>query len=352
MFLYDRWYQAAWAAQITDIPFRRILLKEPIVFFRKTNGDVVALEDRCSHRNVPLSMGSVIDDKIRCCYHGLVFDSSGRCIKVPGQKTAPANADIKNYPVAERHGCIWIWMGENNLADKTLLPDFGWYVDDNWEVLSDYALVDCNYKFINDNLLDLSHLAYLHASTVGSADMAENCDVKVEEFEDTVRVTRWTLDTPPQTTYLEIGNFRENIDRWQIIEFTPPSTHIVKTGAAVTGTGAPEGQSGRDRWDITVCHAITPETEDSSHYFWGLADKIRDKPMSRALREHFNHQVYQVIEEDIEILTAQKNNLASFNTPGTVNIKYDAGAIKARRMLDRLLKEKASFGDGPGVHHT
>ena len=340
MFLRNYWYIAAWTEEIGRVPTGRVFLNEPVVLFRREDGTPVALEDRCVHRSLPLSQGSLIGDTLQCAYHGLVYDCSGACIKVPGQPKVPRDARVRNYPVVDRHGCTWIWMGDANRTDETSIPDFHRLTDPNWDAVTGYTHVAANYLLLNDNLLDLSHLAYVHGSTVGSPEMADLADVMVAHSGDTVHVKRWTIDTPPQRTYREIGGFSENIDRWQFIEFSPPAFHVVTTGGAVSGTGAPEGKPGKNRWDIVVCHGVTPENERSSHYFWGLAHDRLSIAADAKVREEYYRQVRQVIDEDIVILTAQQKTIDLCAGAPTIDIRYDAGPLRARRIIERLLKKQ------------
>ena len=101
MFLRNFWYVAAYDHEVARKPFGRKVLGEPIVFFRKQDGTPVALEDRCVHRHLPLSMGKVVGDHLQCHYHGLRYDCTGKCVKVPGQNAIPPSARIKAYPVEE-----------------------------------------------------------------------------------------------------------------------------------------------------------------------------------------------------------------------------------------------------------
>jgi phenylpropionate dioxygenase-like ring-hydroxylating dioxygenase large terminal subunit len=218
MFLKNHWYVAALAEEVGRQPLGRILLDEPVVLFRKENGDAVALEDRCSHRSFPLHKGTLIGDTVQCGYHGLLFDCSGKCVKVPGQGQAPAAAGIRTYPLVERWGWIWIWMGDAALADETPLADFHWLDDPAWGAKAERLYIKSDYRLILDNLLDLTHLTFVHAGTIGTAANVEKARVKNDLAEKSVTVTRWMIDIEPPPTYARAG-FIGNIDRWQILNF-------------------------------------------------------------------------------------------------------------------------------------
>jgi phenylpropionate dioxygenase-like ring-hydroxylating dioxygenase large terminal subunit len=341
MFLKEYWYVAAWSDELKKkSPLGLMMLKQPVVLFRQADGTPVAVEDRCIHRRAPLSIGNVIGDHIQCAYHGLVFDGRGQCVKVPGQEQIPRNARIRSYPVVERHGCIWLWMGEAERADASAIPNFEWLDKRGWSVTKRHINVKCEYRLVIDNLLDLSHLAYVHSSTVGQPEVADLAEVKTERRGNSVRVTRWTRNVPPARTYLQFGNYSGNIDRWQISEFSPPSSFIIDNGSAAAGTGAPEGKPGEQRWGFIVCHGITPETEKTTNYFWALAhNHFTD---DQAAVEEFHRQSQHVIGEDVAVFTAQQRTIDLDPDAPTVDIRYDAGPLQARRIIDQLLAAESA----------
>ena len=180
MFLRNYWYVAASDHDVQRQPLGRIILGEPIVFYRLEDGTPVALEDRCAHRHLPLSMGKLVGDTLQCHYHGLRYDKTGTCVRVPGQDMIPRSARVKSYPVVERYHWLWIWMGDPALADPDKIPDFHWFDDpENWGAKGQYLHVKANWQLIVDNLLDLTHLAFVHETTIGNSALVDNAAVKV-----------------------------------------------------------------------------------------------------------------------------------------------------------------------------
>ena len=167
MFLRNHWYVAAWSDELGTDPLAVKMLNEDIVLYRKRDGAPVALEDRCAHRRLPLSQGKLVGDTIECGYHGLTYDCSGMCIKIPGQARWPKNLAVKSYPVVERHRFVYVWMGDVEDADENLIVDFPRFSDPDWGVTKIHLDIKANYLLIIDNLLELSHVAYLHATTIG-----------------------------------------------------------------------------------------------------------------------------------------------------------------------------------------
>ncbi len=341
MYLRNCWYVAAWAYELADGPLGRTIMDEPVVFFRGADGRVAALEDACAHRYMPMSHGKVVDGCIECPYHGLVYDASGACVKVPGQAQVPPGASVKAYPVAERWRWIWIWMGDPTKADEALIPDFHWNDDPGWAAVGDYFYVKGNWRLFVDNLLDLSHVAYVHASTLGT-DRVADFPVKVRRGDGTVHVDRWIFDEPAPPMFTAVGGFSGPVDRWQMITYLPPAHFVIDVGCAEPGTGAVDGDRSHG---ITMFsnHSITPETEKSSHYFWHHARNFRlDEP---ALTATLANATRTAFGEDVTIIEAQQDRMdrAPADKP-IVDINADAGVLQGRRLLDSMIAAEAGNG--------
>jgi len=197
MFLRNAWYVAAWDHEVTaDALLGRILLDEPVVLYRTRDRRVVALEDRCCHRHYPLHKGTLTQDCIQCRYHGFTYDGSGRCVRVPGQSNVPEAARVKSYPVVERYRWVWVWMGDPARADESKIVDFHWLDHPEWRAKGTTFHVKSNYELILENLLDLTHLTFLHGGTIGTYATAENAEVSTRATDHDVTVTRWIIDSP------------------------------------------------------------------------------------------------------------------------------------------------------------
>ena len=335
-YLRNRWYVAAWDHELGDKPLARTIMGDPIVFFRDTSGNPVALEDSCAHRYMALSEGVVIDGCIQCPYHGLVFNKSGACITVPGQTKIPPGAAVKSYPVSERWRYIWIWAGDPELADDSLIPDFHWNDDPKWQAVGDYFHVKGSYRLLIENLLDLSHVAYVHASTLGT-DGVVNFPVKVSREEDKVHVERWIFDEPAPPMFKLVGGFEDNqaVDRWQLIHYQEPSHFVIDVGCAVAGTGATEGDRSQG---VTMFsnHTLTPETESSTHYFWHHARNFRlDEP---ELTKKLAKATSTAFGEDVIIIETQQDRMERAGPhKSIIDINADSGVLQARRLLDGLI---------------
>ena len=173
MFIKNCWYVAAWDIEVPeDGMLARTLLNEPVLLYRGSEGQVVALENRCCHRAAPLHLGRKEGDCIRCMYHGLKFDPSGACVEIPGQDKIPPKTCIKSYRVVERHRLVWIWMGDPAMANPDDIVDHHWHDSPDWRMKPGYIHYQANYKLIVDNLLDFTHLAWVHPTTLGTESAA------------------------------------------------------------------------------------------------------------------------------------------------------------------------------------
>jgi len=337
MYLKASWYVAAWSKDIGHSLSVQTILGESLVLFRKSNGEVAALENRCAHRHVPLGAGTLVGDEVECAYHGLRYDGSGQCTRVPSQDRIPSRAKVRSYPIVERYGWVWIWMGPAEAADPAAIPDFSKLSDPAFAAAGGTKLVRANYELITDNLMDLSHVGFVHQKTIGNQDMGEKGTIKVERLDHGVRVTRWVIDVPPPPTYVRTGiiGADQNVDRWQIIDFEPPCYVHIYVGGVATGTGAPEGNrvGGLGLW---IMNAMTPLTDATSNYFWAVG---RDFHIGNAqVTEFMRDEISRTFDEDSAILELQQSTMDLFSHPQSVDILADAGGVQSRRLLRSLIE--------------
>ncbi len=337
MFVRNAWYVAAWDHEIGRDMRRRILLNEPVVLYRREDGRPVALEDRCCHRQAPLSMGKLKGDIVECPYHGLQFDPSGACVRVPSQERIPPSAKVRSYPVIEKNHWIWIWLGEPAQADPALIEDFHWMDDPGWGFGGSYLHVEANYLLLVENLLDTTHLPFLHPSTLGTDAFAKS-EFEVTREGDRIKVARWLMDKPPAPFHKQMGGFPDgmNVDRWQIAHFGPPSFVKLDVGSAPAGAGAREGDrsKGMNMWNL---NAITPETEKTAHYFYAQAYNFRLD--QRWISDLVKAQVTKAFLEDMAMLKAQQINMDLGPSPA-VNLGQDKAWVAMRQIVARLVSEE------------
>ncbi len=341
MFLRNAWYVAAWESEVGDAPFGRRILGEPVVLFRTPDG-IAALEDRCCHRHLPLSMGRVVDDRVQCGYHGLEFDRTGACVRVPGQSRIPPGAEIRSYPAVQRYGWVWIWPGEPEKADEALLPDWWWCESADWRVIPGRGgtpmHVDANYMLISDNLFDVAHLTYVHPTSIGN-DAIVDFPSRTERSDRRVVMTRFIPDRPPAPFWKKAGAFEGNVDRWAITTTDLPCYIVNDAGSVRVGSGmTPGGVDEADGVEMKVMSVPTPETETSTHYFYAHARHF--KVASPEWDEIYRNQFTSVFEEDRVVLEAQQARMTSMPGANEIDINSDAPNIQVRRILDELIAEE------------
>ncbi|WP_143673193.1 Rieske 2Fe-2S domain-containing protein, partial [Streptomyces griseiscabiei] len=198
MFPLNAWYAAAWDAEVGRTLLARTICERPVVLYRTTSGTAVALADACWHRLVPLSMGRLHGDDLICGYHGLAYGPNGRCTHMPAQETLNPSAAVTSYPVVEQHRFVWIWPGDPAAADPALVPDLHWNDDPEWAGDGETIHLDCDYRLVLDNLMDLTHEQFLHSDSLGNDELSD-AEPDVDHDADTVTVTRWMrgIEAPP-----------------------------------------------------------------------------------------------------------------------------------------------------------
>jgi vanillate O-demethylase monooxygenase subunit len=270
-----------------------------------------------------------------CRYHGLAFDASGRCTRMPSQAKPSASARVRAYPALERHRLVWVWPGDPALADAAPVPDLHWNADPQWEGDGATLFAKCDYRLLVDNLMDLTHETFVHATSIGHRAIAETPPTTTHD-ERSVTVTRWMLDIDaPPFWRTQLGR-PGNVDRWQIIRFEAPCTIVLDVGVALAGTGAPQGDRGQG---VTgrVLNSITPETATSCMYFWTLLRnyRLRDQTLTTQLRDA-NARIF---EEDLAVVEAQQRAIAAAPDQPLNNLNVDADALWARRVIERMSAE-------------
>jgi vanillate O-demethylase monooxygenase subunit len=334
----NAWYAAAWDTEVKHALLARTIGGRKLVFYRTSAGKAVALEDACWHRLLPLSMGRLRGDDLVCGYHGLAFNPQGRCVFMPSQETINPSAFVRAFPLAEKHRFVWVWLGDPALADPETVPDLHWNHDPEWAGDGRVIHVKCDYRLVIDNLMDLTHEAFVHASSIGNDAVAEAPFIATHG-ERTATVTRWMRDIdPPPFWAAQLGK-PGKVDRWQIIRFEAPATIAIDVGVAPSGTGAPEGDRSQGV-NGYVLNTITPETATSCHYFWAFVRNYRlgEQRLTTELREG----VARIFGEDETILEAQQRAIEEHPDHVFYNLNIDAGAMWARRLIDRMVAAESA----------
>lgn len=336
MFLKNCWYVAAWSHDIDRTLRAETFLGENVVLYRKQDGTPVALEDACPHRKLPLSDGALKGDTVECGYHGLTFNCQGACVAAPTQADAiPKRAVVKSYPVVDRYRFTWIWMGDAEKADPDLIFNIPNFDDPTWGKTDGGVLdIDCNYLWVVDNLLDPSHVAWVHVSSFAGAG-TDGAPLKVEKTDHGVQVTRWIFGEPPSPYYEKLLAFQGVCDRLQHYEMTRPAMATNMSIYTPPGTGGYGSKPVADTFINVSYNFMTPITEDKTRYFW--FQHRNSEPDNAEMSDTMNSGAVMAFHEDKAILEKVHKGMKHATTPH-IDLGLDAGAKTFRLGLSKAIK--------------
>ena len=330
MFLRGSWYVAAYSSEVTQALKPLRILGENIVMYRTRSGEIAALEDACPHRKLPLSMGMIKGDRIVCGYHGLTFDSRGACVAAPTQGRVPTGAAVRRHLAKERYGFVWIWMGDPSGADENGIIDIPNYDNPTWgRTKGGDMTIACNYLYVVDNLLDPSHVAWVHLTSFAGAK-TDDTPLSIDVQKESVTVWRWMMDTQAPAYYAELLKFPGKVDRKQHYECVLPSTGINKSIFSPAGFGGPEKPLHEKTYVNISYNFMTPIDENNTRYFW-FQHRNTD-PENQEISERMNAGALSAFLEDRDVLVAVHNGMAERKTPN-LDLALDAGALRFRKLL-------------------
>lgn len=340
----NAWHVAAWSMDIAaEKPFAITIANDRIVIWRNAKGDVTALQDRCIHRLAPLSLGRCEGERLRCMYHGLLFNRDGSVAEIPGQDMVPAGAKIRAYPVVDRHSWIWVWLGDPALADPALIPAAVGFDDPDY-ILGrgqlDYA---AEARLIHDNLCDFSHLAYVHPASFGADEKWSQTRPQVTVLDRGVRFARWV---PNQSGMGKARGADDAVDVWSFYEYHVPGILLMPSASYPAGTAAKCGGNAPPpdlpKMGVTfTSQAVTALTDKTSRYFfsWGPHKDHGDE----ALRDTLMGIAGQAFGEDKRMIEAQQLVIDESPDAHIMPTGADKGVTLFNRLVERLAREEGSL---------
>jgi vanillate O-demethylase monooxygenase subunit len=340
MFLKNCWYVAALDHELIDSRLlSRTLLGERVLLYRGESGKVFALNDRCPHRGALLSQGRLEGEAVRCMYHGIKYDGTGKCVQIPGQDMIPPKLRVPPYPVIERNHFIWIWMGEPAKADPAQIVDLPYLRDPRWQGIPAYLHYKANYLLIVDNLSDFSHLAFVHTRTLGGSEeyAFASKPTAIERLERGFRVERWHLDSAPPPFHKKvIRDKTAKVDRRNIATMLIPGIFTMETLFAAAGQGGARTGNLEGAREYRNCQFMTPETERSTHFFWSYLNNFEgeDSTISRSLLD----SLIEGFMEDKAIIEQQQQTLEADPHFQMLAIRADAPLAHFRHILAKLIE--------------
>lgn len=338
-FLRNAWYVAMWAEQLRpDEPVEQTILGQSLVLFRGSQGEPIALQNRCPHRSAPLHLGRICDGNvIECGYHGLRFDASGACVGNPhGKGVIPIAAKIRSFAAIEKYSLVWVWMGDED-ADERLLPDLSLmdHASPRDVTFRDRLEMDAHYELVVDNLLDLSHTGFLHRGVLGGRDTVQ-AEIKVTQEGDRITVARSMPSVQiPGLFDAMFPRDSDVVDLWAEITWQAPCTLVIDSGVTSPGASRDEGTG------IFGLHLLTPVDDRKTVYHFA-AVRHHPFPFPEEIRldlmEKLRVQRRAAFEtEDEPMIEAQQRMLDRSGPVRPVLLEVDAASVRYRRVLQKLL---------------
>jgi len=338
----NTWYVAGWAQDFElNKPVSIAILGEPVVIWRNSENALAALENRCVHRLAPLSLGRCEGQKLRCMYHGLLYDRTGAVTEIPGQDLIPPNAKVRAYPVREKHSWVWVWMGDAAKADRAAIPPSLALDDPGYRLKAGQLDYTAHYLLIDDNLLDLSHLSFAHEKTLG-LDMPQWADQRprLAPIERGLHFERWLADHPPRGFMKK--TLGERVDVFNRYDFVFPGIFLQRTGFYPPGTAQASGGQAPEAaplfWRIDE-QAVTPIGPRASRYFYAAGARTDDIEPDRLERLFAVTEV--AFNEDKTLIEAQQKLIDLDPERRMLPTSLDAGPTQFRKMVDGLARQPA-----------
>lgn len=337
-YLKNAWYPIAWTDEVTpDQLFSRIVAEEAIVLYRKQDGSMVALQDRCPHRFLPLHRGRLRDDAIHCGYHGLAFSSDGHCIGNP-QGPIPSEAKVRTFPVEEAYHLLWVWLGSDGLADRSKIPNYDFLTKCPPSARAQgYLFTSGNYQLVTDNIMDLSHIDFLHQTTLGGGGISQTRP-KVEQIGERI-IIKWAStgqQAPPiVTSYLPHPD--SLVDQFMEVEWVPPGS------MTLTNTIVPQGFGEEHHLVSKAIHLSVPETATTAHYFWGgFRSYVSDPEVTRHHQQIIQHVFATEDKPALEAIQSAMGDGTDILAMKPLVLPSDMGALRARRVLQKLIAAESA----------
>lgn len=347
VFLKNAWYCAGWDYEFhqgRSAIIARKIANERVVLYRKPDGGMVALEDRCPHRQAALSLGRKEGAGLRCMYHGLRFDSHGVCDEIPGQSMIPQGTCVRAFPVVEKDNWVWVWMGEPAKADPALICFAVGPGDPDWHIRTSQMHVKTNYRREIENLADLSHIAWVHPHTVGGDRKYSEMKSQHEITARGINTRTWVRSVAPTGAVVHMFPPGTMLDILLEIQHTVPCNWVMRFRAYSAGIATEGDSDGQLLVDSWTCQTVTPCDDDSVDYYysWGASRETEIPGLSDLLGSTLDI----AFDEDRVMLEAQHIRYQECPDAPRLNIANDAGPIKMLWVLDKLLAEEAAASEG------
>ena len=321
----NQWYVAEEVANITDKPKRVKLLGFDFVLFRDLAGKVNCLSDVCVHRGASLGAGRLENGCVECPYHGWTYDGAGNVTRIPSlpaDQKIPARARVDSYPVEEKYGWVWVFLGDLPEAERPPLPEFPEYDDKaNWRTVRGEWLWQADYVRVVENGLDFAHAPFVHPS-FGDRDRAEIHDFELEQDEWSARAKVTYIPPRPKGVWSFVRKERTPVQ-------AQPSYHCSGATMRLDVWLTPT-------WRMVIFDVNTPIDENTTLTRWIMArtffrQKLFDGDSVRRTIKIFEQDSYIVEEICPELVPTDLRDELSVKSDGLMN----AFRFKRRELIGR-----------------
>lgn len=331
---FNCWYVAATSDEVGHELLGRRLLGTPVVLYRQSSGEVVAMEDRCVHRAYPLSAGRLEGNRVVCGYHGFTYDPDGRCVEVPSQENVPQSACVRTFPVREQSPFVWIWLGNPGAAVLRPPPRTPWFSDPEWASTGETLHVEANYMLLHEHYLDLTNVFVMHPEAVppGIETLPPLDEVEVSEMSvsysrslPSARLADWEAEATGLSRDTEYSRREEGT-------FVSPALHVQRYGIDADGRA----------YELLRIQGFTPESPVTTHVFLQIA---RNYATDRSVvADHLRAMFREMASRDTEVLETVQRRLGDEVEPRRdINVKADRAAVRARRVAQSMVEEEAGW---------
>ncbi|MET0383291.1 MAG: Rieske 2Fe-2S domain-containing protein [Burkholderiaceae bacterium] len=227
--LENHWYVGSASSQLGEAPKAIAVMDQRIVLYRGADGGAPhALEDRCCHRGVPLSIGKVVDQNIACGYHGWQYDGAGRCVHVPSLcagAAIPSGFKVRSFPCVEQDHYVWVWLG----PDEPPAPPRRIRGAQEYAWKQGSVDAKCSALLFLENMLDGAHPVFAHKGTHPAWFFHKLNGFKEYEYE--VRVTDYGYALFYPATPSPDAPIPDDADSFTTFEL-PDRVTVLQKGAA------------------------------------------------------------------------------------------------------------------------
>ncbi|SEU26991.1 aromatic ring-hydroxylating dioxygenase subunit alpha [Stigmatella erecta] len=322
----DCWFILCASGELGGKPLMRTLQGTPLVLFRGEGGRPAALLDRCPHRNIPLSLGRVVEGQLQCGYHGWRFDAAGECRAIPGLsgETRAKARCAASYATREQDGFVWVYSTPG--VEPTSEPyRFPLLEAPGYSTVRRVVRAPGSLHASLENTLDVPHTAFLHGGLFRTAKKSNEIEVVVRRGADRVEAEYIGEPRPPGLVGRVLapgGGVVQHFDRFLMPSIAQVEYRIgAESHLMVSSAMTPVSD-----WD-TLIYAVVTFRLPIPHWLV--------KPFLTPVAMH-------IFSQDSRILKQQTDTIHRFGTELYVSTELDVLGPAILRLLRSAGRQKAA----------